>query len=95
MMLKMVKIMECNATDCVYNRERQCHTMGITIGSPCPMCDTYTAGGNKGGETGITGGIGACRQSDCTFNRSLECHAPGIRVGCHTDHADCVTFRHR
>jgi hypothetical protein len=97
MVMQMTKILDCSVAECVYNKNKQCHTMAITVGSECPMCDTFENGGSacKGGVDNIEGGIGACRQDDCKFNQSLECRAPGIHVGKHGGHADCETFTQR
>jgi len=89
--MKMPEVKMCDATECYYNKESQCHANAITVGSPCPRCDTYV----KAAEHGIpadTGLVGACHESDCKFNQQLSCQAPGIQVGHHLDHADCKTY---
>jgi hypothetical protein len=95
MVTTMVKIMDCSVSDCAYNVNKQCHTMAITVGSECPMCDTYSSGKEKGGMMDMIGGVGACRKNDCVFNKSLECSANGIHVGKHGGHADCETYKER
>jgi hypothetical protein len=92
--MNMAKVTACTVTECAYNKNQQCHTMAITVGGPHPMCDTYMSSG-RGGEDGVTGGVGACHVASCRFNQSLECHARGIEVGLHANHADCDTFSQR
>lgn len=93
MEVNMSKIKECEVRDCVYNSDKNCHTMGITIGNgSCAICDTFMKSDRKGGDTAIIGGVGACRTENCKFNKSMECTAEGILVGFHSDHADCKTF---
>jgi 4-diphosphocytidyl-2C-methyl-D-erythritol kinase len=91
--MQMKKILDCSVLECVYNKNQQCHTMAITVGSDCPMCESYMSAASKGGAETITGGVGACHQGDCTFNKSFECNANGIHVGKHSDHADCETYK--
>lgn len=91
----MSKVLDCIVTECAYNVGKQCHTPAITVGSDCPMCDTYTDGKEKGGEEDVIGGVGACRMGDCKFNESLECSAPGIHVTKHSEHAECGTYEEK
>jgi len=93
--MQMIKILDCSVTECVYNRNKQCHTMAIDVGSECPECEAYMTGTMKGGWENLTGGVGACHQSDCAFNRSFECSANGIHIGRHEKHADCETYKSR
>ncbi|MHB9154600.1 MAG: DUF1540 domain-containing protein [Endomicrobiales bacterium] len=93
--VQVVTILQCSVTECNYNKGNQCHTPAITVGSPCPSCDTYTFNLGQGGDAGVIGGVGACRKSDCMYNQQLECHANGIMVGKHTNHADCQTYKQR
>lgn len=93
MPLAMSKITGCEARDCSYNMNGQCHTIAITVGDEgCAMCDTYTKYENKGGASDVIGAVGACREADCLYNQSLECNAGSIKVGMHSGHADCVTY---
>lgn len=89
--MNMPEIRMCDATECYYNKDKQCHANAITVGSPCPRCDTYikTAEHNVPADKGL---VGACHESDCKFNQQLSCKAPGIQVGHHVDHADCKTY---
>ena len=89
------KVIECNATECAYNKNMECHTIAITVGSVEPSCDTFVANNKHGGIKDITGGVGACRKDDCMFNESLECSAQGIKVHAHGHHADCTTYQRR
>ena len=95
MAMNMPKISACEAVDCSYNRNKQCHAMAITVGGPeaCACCDTFLHAGKKGGVADMTGSVGACKVDACTFNSSLECAASQIKVGMHEGHADCATFK--
>lgn len=94
MALRLPVINECEATDCVYNDNRNCHAQAITVGDRThPMCDTYLRADEKGGIQGITGGVGACKVDSCIYNRSFECVAPqGINVGRNGSDVVCTTF---
>ncbi len=91
--MEMVKIIECSAVDCSYNKDQKCHAIAITVGGPEPTCDTFMTAKRKGGVVDMTGGVGACKVEDCAFNQSLECSAGGIDVGMHGGHPDCNTYR--
>ena len=93
---EMVKISSCDVVDCSYNKHNACHTLAITVGGPgdpCPNCDTYMHGNQKGGIVDVQGGIGACKVENCSFNQSLECSAPSVKVGMHESHPDCFTYQ--
>lgn len=94
MTMKMPKITSCEAMECSYNRNQQCHALAITVGGPeaCPSCDTHLRAGKKGGVADMTGGVGACKLDSCTHNSSFECSASAIKVGLFHGHADCATF---
>jgi len=93
--MKMPKVLDCDMTDCAYNRDKKCHALAITVGSPCAMCDTYLHSARKGGVDDETGGVGACRMADCAANVDLECTAKGIHVKHHGKHPDCASFKPR
>ena len=91
--MDMPKIMQCTATQCAYNQEKQCHALAITIGDAThPHCDTFFEAPMKGGDPAMTGSVGACKVDICRFNESFECHAQGIQVGFLRDDMDCQTF---
>ncbi len=91
---EMSKVIDCEATNCVYNKDRKCHTLAITVGDEKEAaCDTFFQARNKGGFVNINGGVGACKVSDCEYNDSFECTASGIHVITHSNHADCGTFQ--
>ena len=92
-MEKMSKIIDCNAIDCVYNKNKQCHTMAINIGDLEPMCDTFLHSSKKFGYDDITGGVGSCKVDGCAYNKSLECTASGIHMEKTGSHVDCTTYR--
>jgi hypothetical protein len=88
----MSKILDCEATNCAYNRDRKCHTPGITIGDTEPICDTFYPKDMKGGQKDIIGGVGACKVESCQYNNSLECSADGIQIKMQSSHPDCATY---
>jgi len=90
----MTGIIECGMSNCVYNKNRLCHTPAITV-SAHAECGTYSHASAKGGFEEVNGGVGACLTSDCRFNHQLECSAPEISVVAHDRHADCRTFECR
>jgi hypothetical protein len=89
--MKMPEVETCDVTECYYNRDNMCHANAITVGSPCPRCDTYIKSPEHSIPADI-GLVGACHESDCKFNQQLSCQAPGIHVGHHMEHADCKTY---
>ena len=89
--MDMCKIMECDISDCAYNRDQECHAMAITVGDNDPVCDTYMQSAQKGGAD-TTGCVGACKITRCEFNESLECTAGSIQVGRHSNSPECLTY---
>lgn len=92
---EMSKIIDCDASECIYNSNNCCHTIAITVGDNEPMCDTYMSNGKKGGMEDVTGGVGSCKVESCSFNESYECCAEGIHVKNHGAHMDCVTYKQK
>lgn len=94
-MTKMPQISQCDVEECAYNKSSKCHALAVTIGDGGhPRCDTFTSGGQHGGDPSASGQVGACKVSTCKFNKSLECSAASIRVGHHKQScADCQTFQ--
>ena len=91
--MEMAKIIACDATECAYNRDSQCHAGGITVGGPADhMCDTFFPSSMKGGIADMIGTVGACKVACCQYNSNLECSAAGIRVGHEAADVDCLTF---
>lgn len=90
---QMSKVIDCEATQCIYNRDKKCHTLAITVGDEEPYCDTYSPGDKKGGIKDMIGGVGACKVADCEYNDSFECTASGIHVVLKFDQPDCGTYR--
>jgi hypothetical protein len=88
----MSKVLDCDAVDCVYNKEQKCHTMAINVGSMEPMCDTFLKSNKKAGYDDVVGGIGSCKTASCSFNKELECTANGIHMHKIGQHVDCVTY---
>jgi hypothetical protein len=91
--MEMPKIIVCDATECAYNQDQQCHALAITVGDGnAAKCDTFWNGSEKGGDPDAVAGVGACRAIGCRFNDHLECSAPGINVGHSGNEIDCLTF---
>lgn len=95
--MDMPVIQECRVEVCSYNRDRACHALAITVGDTTrtvlhARCDTFVEATFKGGESSVTGRVGACKMSDCRHNSDLECQAPGIVVGYRQDEATCLTY---
>lgn len=83
----------CEATDCAYNKEKQCHALAITVGSPsAATCDTYMPQAKKGGSEMTVANVGACKVADCTHNKDLMCHAEKIRIGIEASQVSCLTY---
>lgn len=92
--MEMSQITTCNMSSCVYNKEKRCHTPGITVG-PHAECNTFNHASAGGGFNEVNGGVGACLAAGCKFNDRLECKAPNIDVTNHDRHPDCMTFQAR
>lgn len=90
--MQMTRIVNCNANNCVYNKENVCHTMAINVGDDTPICDTFMTSSSKGGFDDIVGGIGSCKVRSCRFNKALECIASGVNMSAVSNHVDCTTY---
>jgi len=91
--MEMPKILECDANECAYNTDSQCHAMAITVGGQIDhKCDTFLQSNSKGGVPGMTASVGACKVGGCAYNNQFECSAPGIRIGHEAAMLDCLTF---
>lgn len=94
--MEMPKILGCDAMECAYNKDQQCHALAITVGDGSKArCDTFWSGSPQGGDLNVIGGVGACRATGCRFNERLECTATGIQVGHASGEVDCLTFAAR
>jgi hypothetical protein len=93
---EMPKVNKCDVVKCVYNSNRYCNTIAITVGGmthACPQCDTAAFTKQKAGIPFVNGEVGACRQTNCKYNSSWECNAQqGITVAMHKQHPDCMTY---
>ena len=69
--MKMNQITTCNMTDCAYNRQNCCRTLGITVG-PHTECNTFRHASTRGGFIEIQGGVGASSAADCEYNDSIR-----------------------
>lgn len=94
MMRSMTKVVSCQAANCSFNGDEQCHALAINIGDDEPQCDTFIGTGPKCASFGTGGGVGACKVRTCQFNDCMMCSAPEIRVSWAAD-ARCDTFRPR
>jgi hypothetical protein len=96
-MEEMPKVKMCDTTDCVYNTDRKCHALAITVSSGSnPECQTYITGDHKSGDSSTIAGVGACHAESCEYNRDLMCHASSIDVGQEAgEEAACLTFEVR
>jgi hypothetical protein len=95
--MEMSNVAQCRVADCAYNKEQECHAYAITVGGDAdhPQCDTFVHASVKGGDPGITAGVGACKVAGCAFNESLECSADNIDVLYEGSEPDCGTFQPR
>jgi hypothetical protein len=87
------RIFECQAEECSYNVMGKCRTIGINVGGPDPLCDTFVETGVKGGLIGAITKVGACKVGNCVHNEDLECMADGIRVVYQNDRALCSLYQ--
>ena len=90
--MKMSQVLDCDAVNCVYNKDKKCHTLAVNVGDTELLCDTFMAGPSKGGFEEVIGGIGACKVSGCSFNKSYECTSKGVHMSLVGDHVDCKTY---
>jgi hypothetical protein len=95
--VEMVKVKQCDVSECAYNSQNQCHAIAITVGhgEDHPMCDTFFQSETKSSQQNMIAGVGACKISSCEYNDSLECCAPSISVGRQSEEVGCLTFKHR
>lgn len=87
------QVLSCAVEQCAYNKNRECHASGISVGGDHALCDTFTTqvtGVGMSSET--TSSVKMCHADVCKFNKEMSCMAPGISVGNHMEHADCVTY---
>jgi len=91
----MSMVIDCEATQCIYNKDKKCHTLAITVGDEEPCCDTFFSTESRGGYSDVIGGVGACKVADCEYNNNFECSASGIHVVMNMDHPDCGTYEPR
>ena len=88
-------VTDCQANNCSYNRYGNCKTIGITVGGPEPLCDTYINTGSKGGVVNKKARVGACKVGNCLHNEALECMSKGIQVLFQDNQASCGSFLSR
>ncbi len=86
------RVMTCLAEDCSWNCRDECCAPSVEIGDDHPRCDTFTTGAVMPKDD--MAGVADCKVSDCSFNHGMACGAAGITLGTHSDHADCMTYRH-
>lgn len=90
----MPKVMQCTVETCVYNLDRNCHAMAITMGDLGgePACYTYFISEMSGHVPNDTAGVGACKLVDCKFNKNFECGSSGISVEMRNGEPDCLNY---
>jgi hypothetical protein len=88
-------ISDCQASECSFNHGGKCRTIGINVGGPEPLCDTFVNFGIKGGILNTSAVVGACKVQSCTQNKSLECGVRDIRVVLQNQTAMCGSFEAR
>lgn len=86
------KIIDCDATNCLYNKGKQCHTFAINVGDDLPVCDTFMNSSRKGGFEKVSAGVGSCKVQTCSHNTSFECGCDGIHMHIVGDHVDCMNY---
>lgn len=92
---EMPDVAACDATECTYNQNGNCHARAITVGDGVtPGCDTFFTSGEHIRRT-ASAGVGACKVKVCKFNDDFECQANAIRVGHRGDLVQCLTFTRR
>ena len=85
-------VMTCLAESCSWNCREECCAPSIEIGADHPRCDTYTTGMVLPADEMAS--IQDCKVADCHFNHDMACGAAGITLSIHSEHADCMTYRH-
>ncbi len=95
MEMKMPKVTTCSVESCVYNTQKSCHAIAITVGDPGgdPACDTFFVADHPGGVKDLTAGVGACKLANCKFNKDYECSASSITVAMQKEQPDCMTYQ--
>ncbi len=95
-MSDMAKVESCTKSDCIFNRNNQCHAQAINIGDEFhPDCDTYIQGSKKAGDDDVIAGVGACKCTSCEYNDNYQCQAGSINVGPKSDEVECLTYEAR
>jgi hypothetical protein len=93
--IEMPDVAACDATDCAYNKEGDCHARAITVGDGAhPGCDTFMRSRDHSRRPDGAG-VGACKVKACKHNDDFECQASAIRVGRGSDTVECLTFARR
>lgn len=85
-------VMTCMAENCSWNTNEECCAPSIEVGSDHPRCDTFTTAPVD--PKNRMAPVQDCRITDCHFNSDMACGAAGITLDTHSDHADCLTYRH-
>ncbi len=86
------QITDCQAIDCSFNHSGKCRTIGINVGGPEPLCDTFVTASFKGGILNATAKVGACKVQACMHNKLLECGAERIQVILNNEQALCGSY---
>jgi hypothetical protein len=93
--IDMPDVDACDARDCAYNKEGNCHARAITVGDGVhPGCDTFLQS-QEHSRRAEGAGVGACKVKACKHNDDFECQAGSIRVGRRSGTIECLTFTSR
>ena len=87
------RIVGCKAHECSFNHGGNCRTIGINVGGPEPLCDTFIKAEKKGGILNAMAKVGACKVEACVNNKLLECGAEGISVVISNNQAFCGSYQ--
>lgn len=88
----MTDVAACDAKDCNYNKDGNCHAKAITVGDGLhPGCDTFLKS-QEHARRAENAGVGACKVKACRHNADFECQARSIRIGRREDSVECLTF---
>lgn len=87
------QVNECQADECSFYKKGKCRAIGINVGGPEPLCDTFIHTDIMGGKLNAATKVGACKVQSCVHNRLLQCTAQGIRIIFENNRALCDTYQ--
>lgn len=93
LLVEMPLVKKCDAQNCGFNGQKNCHAKAITIGDGTnPGCDTFMETKTHTRESKRIAGVGACKVSGCKFNNDYECTSNNISVGIVDGEIKCRTY---